>query len=440
MKYKLLILVILVTVLFAQLIHHKYIDTTPVTVFRKGLIIGDIDLSNKTWSEGISLLNEVFDKPLYLDTDNTSRAIRLAEMGIAIDKDRLARYTKVCRYGQLSILCKNTSNEPISPYELVQLDNGKLLAYLDALEAEFQFVAENTVISFEDYSFWSPGPFASIKLDRTPFESKEALVDLISQEDISIDLILETKGYREAQDRETSQRIADIAQPLLIKYGGTPIYIPADVVSTFVVLEEGSDRNSGVISKSEIASYLDTLMEEYESESVHLLKADAVVAIQRALLLKSTNHEVNKAVILPIEGQPHSNGDRHDYYLELIKSQQRLYRFEGGSLAKTYVVSTGLTWDTPAGEYEVLGKQKMTISYFGNWYMPNYLPIGTISGVYRFGFHAIPYHMDALGNIYSRDENTMGSPATGGCIQLVPDEAFELFEWARVGTPVYIYE
>lgn len=123
----------------------------------------------------------------------------------------------------------------------------------------------------------------------------------------------------------------------------------------------------------------------------------------------------------------------------MIKSQQRLYRFEDGELVKTYVVSTGLTWETPTGEFEVLGKQKMTISYYDNWYMPNYLPIGDING-YRFGFHEIPYHMDGAGNIYSRDPNTMGSPATGGCIQLGRDDSLELFEWADVGTPVYIYE
>ena len=34
----------------------------------------------------------------------------------------------------------------------------------------------------------------------------------------------------------------------------------------------------------------------------------------------------------------------------------------------------------------------------------------------------------------------MGSPATGGCIQLTYDDSLELFEWAQVGTPVYIYE
>jgi len=81
----------------------------------------------------------------------------------------------------------------------------------------------------------------------------------------------------------------------------------------------------------------------------------------------------------------------------------------------------------------------MTISYFGNWYMPYYLPVGTVNG-YRFGFHEIPYHMDGAGNIYSRDPNTMGSPATGGCIQLTNIDAMELFAWAEVGTPVYIYE
>ncbi len=72
--------------------------------------------------------------------------------------------------------------------------------------------------------------------------------------------------------------------------------------------------------------------------------------------------------------------------------------------------------------------------------MPWYLPIGTINGPYYFGFHEVPYHMDYQGMIYSRDPETIGSPATGGCIQVLKGQAKEIFDWAEVGTPVYITE
>ncbi|MFA6981988.1 MAG: L,D-transpeptidase [Patescibacteria group bacterium] len=436
MRVKFVILLSLILLLAFQILQKNQ----PTTVFKTGVRVGDTDLSGKTWAEGKKLIDGIFDKPIYLNIENTSRAITLKEIGIEIDTDVLARFTKVCRVSKPNMFCKITSNEPVDSSKLIKKDDAKLEGYLNSLEEEFQFAAKNTIIDFEDYSFRTLSPNAKILIDRSTFTEGEKINDLISTERIKIRLGTTTEDDKGEQQEETLKLIDKMTRPLLIKYGGTPIYIPGEEVGNFIITEDRKGLLFGVVSSPVIRNYLLGLKSKYESKDVKLMDDEAINSIGRALLYRAADPATGIAVILPIEGNPRSDGSLHDVYLEVIKPQQRLYRFEGGKLVKTYIVSTGLTWDTPAGEYTIQGKQKMTISYFGNWYMPDYLPVGTINGGYRFGFHAIPYHMDAAGNIFSRDISTMGSPATGGCIQLKPAEATELFDWAKVGTPVYIYD
>ncbi len=322
----------------------------------------------------------------------------------------------------------------------VHINFFKLDSYLTSLEDDYKFLAKNTVISFDDFSFRTPSEHAKVKMDRTQFSSEEAVLQLVTSPQVKVRLNLDTVDDINIQKVKTQELIEKISEPILIKYGRNPVYITKEAIKSFIELKEDGGVLTGYIVYNKVSEYLDDLDDMYASTDLVVLHHDSVEAIRRAILFKATDYQVNNAIILPLEGKPRTNGEKHDVYLEVIKSQQRLYRFEKGKLVKTYVVSTGLTWETPPGEYKILAKQKMTISYTGNWYMPNYLPIGYIQGKYRFGFHAIPYHMDGNGNIYSRDPNTMGSPATGGCIQLSPKDAEELFNWARVDMPVYVYD
>jgi lipoprotein-anchoring transpeptidase ErfK/SrfK len=432
--------IIAVSIIILSIITTYNLLNNPITVFKDGTTVGYINLSGKTLTEGLVLIESRQKTPIYLNIESTSRAVTLEEMGITFNMDEVLKATKTCRFRSPRLFCAVTSNEPLHKDETILIDNAKLDAFLNGLLAELQPLSKNTIISFSDYSFYAPGPNAQITFDLAGFKSKENIYNLIHDQDVKVHLALNVQDEAVGQKAQTQTLIANIVKPLLIKYGRNPIYIPTDILKKVIASKEQDGKSHGYIDAIEIGNYLDSIRSKYEKDDVKILRQESIIAIQNALLFRTTDYKINTAVVLPIEGNSNTNGELHDVYLEVNKAQQRLYRFEHGKLVKTYIVSTGLTWETPAGEYKVLGKQKMAISYFGNWYMPYYLPIGLINNQYRFGFHAIPYHIDGNGSIYSRDENTMGSPATGGCIQLTMEEAKELFEWAQVGTPVYIYE
>jgi lipoprotein-anchoring transpeptidase ErfK/SrfK len=439
MKKKLSILAALIVVFVIVLINSDLNKFQTVTVFKSGTKVGSIELSRTNWETGYSILTSKLSDPIYVNLENKSRGVTLKEIGFDIDKDKLSKLTKTCRTEALKLFCSNTSNEKVDPNDVISVDKDKLDSFLDGLNAEIQYLAKNNIISLEDFTFRAVTDETSVSINKDMFVTREGIANFFTEETAQINLQVNTQSNIDSQNEATKQLIEDVSVPLQIKYGRNPIYIPGDVINSFIGTKFKNGVLHGELKDDAIISYLDSLENEYGSEDVVILKDFSVAAIKRAILYRATNYEVNNAVILPLEGKPKSDGSLHDVYLEINKAQQRLYRFENGKVIKTYIISTGLTWETPPGQYQVLGKQKMTISYFGNWYMPNYLPIGTING-YRFGFHEIPYHMDGAGNIYSRDPETMGSPATGGCIQLTKTDSLEIFNWADVGTPVYIYE
>ena len=414
-------------------------DFKSATIFRSNSKIGNIKLDGKSYNEGSALLNKSLNSPIYLNLDFNSRSVTLKELGFSLNTEVLEKLTKNCKLGMLKLFCGNTSNEKLNPINAINVDTQALNLFLDDYDKNIRFLAKNTIISLDNSTFKSPGANATVKVDRSDFEKKENLSKLLNIGSTKITMKLKSVDDKDSQNIATLDLVEKISIPLLIKYGRSPIYIPGEKIHEFIEVVDENGFLTGRVSELKVASYLESLKKDNEKPDVKILTKDAISAIQRAILYRATDYQINLAVILPIEGSPRSKGELHDVYLEVIKSQQRLYRFEHGKLVKTYIISTGLTWETPSGKYEVLGKQKMTVSYFGNWYMPNYLPLGTING-YRFGFHEIPYHMDSAGRIYSRDPNTMGSPATGGCIQLAPEDSLEIFNWANVGVPVYIYE
>lgn len=439
MKSKLFILVLSILLLTVVALNSSLDEFKAVKVFKEGTKIGNLDLSGVDWNQGYSTLVSKLNNPIYLHLSDKSRGVTLKEIGIDIDRDKLEKLAQNCRPRDWRLFCQNTSNEVTDPNLAVSVNKWVLGQFLGGIENDIQYLAKNTVVSFEDYTFRAVTPGARIEIDKDMFLDKSRIVDWLTSNENQIKLRIISNETNEQEKKATEQVISKIAFPMLIKYGRNPIYIPTERIKTFITVVEKDGLTYGKLNDYEINRYLDELDQKYKKEDVLVIRTAAVDSIKRALLFRATNYEINTAVILPLEGKPKTNGEMADVYLEVIKSQQRLYRFEKGKLVKTYIVSTGLTWETPPGEYKVLGKEKMAISYHDDWYMPNYLPIGTVYG-YKFGFHSIPYHLDAAGNIYSRDSNTMGSPATGGCIQLTQEESLELFDWASVGTPVYIYE
>lgn len=112
-------------------------------------------------------------------------------------------------------------------------------------------------------------------------------------------------------------------------------------------------------------------------------------------------------------------------------SGQRLHYYLGDISIGSFPISGGkATTPTPKGEYSIINKVLQAWSPYGLW-MPYWMGLGTG----RFGLHELPIWP----NNYREGEDHLGIPVSHGCIRLGIGPAEFLYNWAEIGTKVYIY-
>jgi len=117
--------------------------------------------------------------------------------------------------------------------------------------------------------------------------------------------------------------------------------------------------------------------------------------------------------------------------LEVSLGGQMVYYFLGGVRMGYFKISSGkASMPTPKGHYKIINKAKKVWSDYGLW-MPYWMGMGTG----KFGFHELPIWP----NGYREGENHLGIPVSHGCVRLGVGSAKFLYDWAEVGTPVFIY-
>ena len=107
-------------------------------------------------------------------------------------------------------------------------------------------------------------------------------------------------------------------------------------------------------------------------------------------------------------------------------STQQLSAFEGDEAVRSMVASTGTHHHpTITGQFRIYEK----------------FPITTMTGP-GYSVEKVPYTMYfyqgySIHGAYWHDD--FGTPSSHGCVQLSPEEAAWLYDWASIGTLVYIH-
>ena len=133
----------------------------------------------------------------------------------------------------------------------------------------------------------------------------------------------------------------------------------------------------------------------------------------------------------PTEGPDGSfdlpNIDTGEHWIDVDLSQQRVYAYEGSTLVRSFVVSTGKRQTpTVTGKYRIYVKYR-TADMRGPGYFLEDVPF--VMYFYKgYGLHGTYWH------------NNFGTPMSHGCVNFKPKEAKWLFEWASVGTIVNVHK
>lgn len=120
-------------------------------------------------------------------------------------------------------------------------------------------------------------------------------------------------------------------------------------------------------------------------------------------------------------------------YIDVDIAHQTMVLFEHGKAVDSYLVSSGKRgMDTPKGEFSVHNKAPRPWSQAYGLYMPYWMAF-TADG--KYGIHELPEWPGG----YKEGANHLGHPVSHGCIRLGVGNARRVYEWADIGTVIFIH-
>ena len=112
-------------------------------------------------------------------------------------------------------------------------------------------------------------------------------------------------------------------------------------------------------------------------------------------------------------------------WIQIQLSKQRLIAWEGGKAVYAIAISTGKkSTPTRVGTFKIQSKFKSTRMRGEDYNVPNVPYAMFYQG--NYGIHGAYWH------------RKFGTPVSHGCVNIAPNHAKWLFNWASIGTPIVI--
>jgi lipoprotein-anchoring transpeptidase ErfK/SrfK len=113
-------------------------------------------------------------------------------------------------------------------------------------------------------------------------------------------------------------------------------------------------------------------------------------------------------------------------WIDVSLSKQRLYAYEGNTIVRSFLVSTGVAeFPTVTGKFHIYIKYLYTDMHGADYFLPN-VPY-TMYFYKSYGIHGTYWH------------HNFGHPMSHGCVNMYTPDAEWLYYWASVGTLVNIH-
>lgn len=121
-----------------------------------------------------------------------------------------------------------------------------------------------------------------------------------------------------------------------------------------------------------------------------------------------------------------TSGDPGARWIDVNLSEQRLYAYQGNTVVKSFLVSTGIwLYPTVTGQFHIYVKYLYTDMAGPGYYLPN---VPYTMYFYRgYGIHGTYWH------------HNFGHPMSHGCVNMYTPDAEWVYNWASVGTLVNIH-
>jgi lipoprotein-anchoring transpeptidase ErfK/SrfK len=113
-------------------------------------------------------------------------------------------------------------------------------------------------------------------------------------------------------------------------------------------------------------------------------------------------------------------------WIDVDLSKQMLYAYEGNTVVKSFLVSTGVrAHPTVTGKFHIYVKYLYTLMHGDGYYLPN-VPY-TMYFYKSYGIHGTYWH------------HNFGHPMSHGCVNMYTPDAQWMYYWASIGTLVNVH-
>jgi hypothetical protein len=122
-------------------------------------------------------------------------------------------------------------------------------------------------------------------------------------------------------------------------------------------------------------------------------------------------------------------------WIDVNLTQQLIVAYDGRDIDRVIVTTTGMAgWETPPGYYQVLVRVANETMDSGAIGAEHFYKLEDVLFTQYFTNvgHAIHY-------AWWRTPQTIGRPGSHGCLNTLLDDAQFLWDWASIGTPVYVH-
>ena len=249
--------------------------------------------------------------------------------------------------------------------------------------------------------------------------------------------ILSGVSPQQAEPRDPSQSFAQvyIPNPTYTQFPGQPVVqgIQATPTITTVPLEN-LPTQVVVIPPTDIPTLEAAVVPDNTNvQPTATLEQLAVVdpnqpaeGVAEAVIVPDTPTPEYTAPTAVANVPPSSGTSGGVHWFDVDLSDQRMYAYEGDTLVRTFVVSTG-TWQTPTvtGSFKVWIKLRSAPMSGPGYYLPDVPYIMYFHGDY--GIHGTYWH------------NNFGVPMSHGCVNLSIPDAEWAYNFAVVGTVVNVH-
>ncbi len=295
--------------------------------------------------------------------------------------------------------------------------------------------------------------------------TKEKAQEAFSQLKTKLPLVFKKDDIKiHSDDLEKARSEAEIilSDPLHITYKDKIWKVNLDVIESWIVFNKIKENNDWTLaaglSSKKVKDYLTVLFKDYSYppsskvviqdglSTVTLVEGydgfsvdykTTITLIQKALLSSVSKRKMalqvkkipREVIYLSSSGAPRHKGKA----IVVRLSQQVLYCYNDGKLQKAVYCSTGIPmFPTPSGVFKVYAKTLST--RMRGYYGPG--------SPYNYDLPDVPHNLWFYGNYAIHGtywHNKFGTPQSHGCINLPLDVAEWIYNWAPIGTPVYIY-